>query len=307
MRVINRWKKYREKECNVYEGWKVYRKIKKMYGNDAAVCISQHPALGDAYLAGLYLNACYGKKKFVVTVLNPGAAEVYRYLKVERICSLSQRETEMLIDFCRFVGMEQCEVRVLHHQALRWHTGILQYMQGVKGLTFADLFEVAVFPGMNRCDRRYPKITDKKKQVFEQAGLAEGNTVLIFPYTNTLYMPELEFWNRLINWLRKKYDCIATYVYGSEKELPRTMPVRGKLEDIAAIAEYAGIVIGMRSGLMDILGRADCRKIILYPRTGAEDWIHGTIKDYWSINRFGYCHDAEEYEYESLKMEEIEW
>jgi len=309
MKIFANLKEIKRREQKVQEGWNIYKKIKQVYGQDISICVSQHPALGDAYLAGLYLNSYYGEKRFVVTAISQGAMEVYQYLKVEQIYCLTQKETDCLIIFCQFTGVTQDEIRILHHQALCWHTGILWYLQGVKGLTFANLFEAAVFPGAKHEDRDYPTVAlqTEVEDFFVEWEIEKGNTVILFPYANTLHVPEISFWNELVCIFREKGYKVATYVFGKENPICGTAAVFCKLDQLVLLAEYAGIVAGVRNGLMDIVGRAECRKIIFYPSEGAAGWIHGSIKDYWSLAGFGYCDDAEEYEYELVKLEEIKW
>lgn len=307
MKILTNWMEMRKREQEVREGWRVYSKIKQVYGQDTAICVSQHPALGDAYLAGLYLNSYYGEKQFVVTAIGQGAMEVYQYLEVKQICCLTQRETDCFIIFCQFIGVKQEEVRVLHHQALCWHTGVLWYLQGVKGVTFADMFEAAVFPGADRRDRNYPSVLPEMEEFLTGLEIEKEKTVILFPYANTLHVPETDFWNEVVHLIREKGYKAATYVYEKESPIEGTSAVFCKLDQLVLMAEYAGFVVGVRNGLMDIVGRAKCRKIILYPSKGAEGWIHGSIKDFWSLAGFGYCNDAEEYEYESVKLEEIKW
>lgn len=309
MTILDNWKKRRMLQKKILSGWKLYRKIKIQYGKDTSICVSQHPALGDAYLAGLYLNAYYGSRIFIVTAVSEGAFQVYRYLGIQRIALLTQEETDCLIAFCQMAGLEQEEVRILHHQALQWHTGILWQLQGVHGLNFADMFENAVFPGISREDRIYPdiQINQNAEKMFDFYGLEKGNTVILFPYANTLIPPDQRLWMQIIKQLRGKGKCMATYVFETQQPLAETMAVRAEIKDVAGLAELAGEMIGVRSGLMDILSIAKCRKIILYPRQGAENWIHGSLKEFWSVKAFGYCDDVEEYEYDTINQEEITW
>lgn len=291
--------KFLKSKHDVNYGWKIYKRIKKEYGKDTIICVSQHPAIGDSYLVGLYLDNYYKDKKIVVTSISDGSEEIYRYLGIKNVVRLTQVETEKFILFCQFCGIPRTEVNVLHYQALNWHTGILWNFNGVYGLNFAELIENVVFPSSTREDRKYP-ISNKNcyiEKQLEKCGFKKGKTVIFFPYTNTLIEPPTEVWDKVIAAFRDMDFCLTTYVYKNEPPLPNTKAICSNLDELITISEYAGIVVGVRSGLMDIIGIANCKKIVLYPKCGAESWIHGSIKDFWSIKGFGYCEDVEEYEY----------
>ena len=51
------------------------------------------------------------------------------------------------------------------------------------------------------------------------------------------------------------------------------------------VMEYAGLFIGVRSGLCDIIAQADCKKIILYDVTFFEGI--STWREYFSLEAFG--------------------
>lgn len=284
----------------VYHGSIVLKKIKKQYEKKIIICVSQHPAIGDAYLAGLYLNTYYGREQFVVTAISPGSIEVYRYLNISYVYRLTQKETDHIIQYCQFMGIADDKVKILHHQPLKWHTGIAWYFHGIHGLNFADIFEAVVFPGMSREDRNYPVIQKNCDRDYETV-LQKENSVIIFPYANTLYTPGSDYWIDIIQHLNKKGYCVATYIHDNEEPIENSIGVTCKLAELVSLVEYAGCFISVRNGLSDIISRAKCRKIVLYPTTGAETWIHGKIMDFWSLNGFGYGNNIEEYEWGNFK------
>ena len=142
----------------INHGRKIYKKICKKYGKDICVCISQHPALGDAFLTGMYLEET-NKCKYIVTTVGEGAAEVYEMFGVEKIEILWHLESDNFIRFCEFMSISQDKIRVLHHQALAWNTGIVWNFQGVHNINFLQLLENVVFDHVDIAKRKYPKIT----------------------------------------------------------------------------------------------------------------------------------------------------
>ena len=90
---------------------------------------------------------------------------------------------------------------------------------------------------------------------------------------------------------------LCTYVWNDEKPIENTVPIFCSISELVALAEYAGEIIGVRNGLMDIIAVADCKKTVYYPEGMVEGWIHSSFIDFWSINRFDCCNDAIELEF----------
>ena len=288
--------KFNKEKNRVRLGMNILKKIRRKYRKDITVCVSPYPSIGDSYLAGLYLNACYGSEEFVVTAIGSGVAEVYHYLDISNVYKLTQDETDCLIQYCRFMGTYDDKVKILHYQPSELYTGIAQHFHGVNGLNYADIFESIVFPEMSRDDRVYPVISEGNEQNYERV-LRKGKSVVIFPYADTLDIPDPDYWINLVKQLKKKGYLIATYVQGDEKAIEGTIGVTCKLSGLVSLVEYAGYFISVRNGLSDIMSRAKCRKMVLYPTTDTEAGVHGRLMDFWSLRGFGYAEDIEEYEW----------
>ena len=297
---IKRMYEFQNRIHDVFHGERVLKKIIQKYGERTTICVSQHPAIGDAYLASLYLMTYYKNKQFIVTSISSGSIDIYHYFNIQSVEKLSQEETDHLIQYCQFMGITEEKVKILHHQALKWHTGIAWYFHGVHQINFADVFERMVFPNLSRHDRKYPlKKADEYKGYTKR--IIRGYTIVLFPYANTLYTPENFFWKNVVKQIKKKGYYAVTYVFDKEKPIEGTDKITCGLDEVISLVEYAGTFIGVRNGIMDILSQAVCRKIVLYPQTGAESWIHGKIIDFWSLRGFGYTESVEEYEWEDFE------
>lgn len=274
----------------------ILKSIRKKHGKNITVCISPYPNMTDAYLAGLYLNAFYGKGNFVVTAVSYDSTEVYRYLNINNIHRLTREETDYLIQYCRFMGNNDDKIKILHHQSEQWHVGIASNLRGVHGLNYADLFEGLVFTEMDRSYRVYPVSSRGSIENYELV-LKKGKSVVIFPYADALPMPGYGYWVSLVKQLKKKGYVVATYVPGDEQAIEGSIGITCKLSGLVSLVEYAGYFVSVRNGLTDIMGRANCRKMVLYPETDIGSEIHGTIKEFWSLKGFGYTEKVEEYEW----------
>ena len=75
----------------------------------------------------------------------------------------------------------------------------------------------------------------------------------------------MDVWARIVaHFQAKGYSCY-TNVAGEERPLPGTRPICPAISEIQAAAEQAGVFVGLRSGLCDVIQTASCRKIALYP------------------------------------------
>jgi hypothetical protein len=74
-----------------------------------------------------------------------------------------------------------------------------------------------------------------------------------------------EFWENLADEWRGKGVKVCTSVYGGETPIRGTAPLSLPLSQMAAAAEYAGMFVGLRNGLCDVVYAANCRKIVAFP------------------------------------------
>lgn len=96
-------------------------------------------------------------------------------------------------------------------------------------------------------------------------GIAEGKAVILAPCAKSVTALPPHIWSDIVETFRGRgYQCY-TNVAGEEQPLPGTRPVRPSISEIQSVVEKAGIFIGIRSGLCDVLYGAACRKIALYP------------------------------------------
>lgn len=272
----------------IEKGRHIYRKLKREY---KVIYISQHKAIGDAYLIGSYLKN-YIKENDVLTYIGKASKEIYELYEFKNLYELTQYKTNCLIKYLQFMEIPENYAKILHYQAIVEHTGFAFEFNGVNDLCFADLIEKCVFRNCRRQDRMFPQFNIRK----EWSLIEEGNSVIIFPYANTLYTPSQEFWNEIIKNYLDKGKKVYTYVYENQCALNNTIPLNCNLKELNSMVEYAGEIIGVRNGLMDLIGEANCKKTIYYPKHGAESWIEGSILKFWSLKNFGYktiCNEVE--------------
>ena len=90
-------------------------------------------------------------------------------------------------------------------------------------------------------------------------------TAIISPYAKSVAALPEELWTDMIKDLMKKGYEIYTNVGEGEKPLSGTKPISPKIAETRSAVEQAGLFIGIRSGICDVIKTAHCRKIALYP------------------------------------------
>jgi len=99
---------------------------------------------------------------------------------------------------------------------------------------------------------------------FKKLGLKPKRTVILYPVSYSAPLLPNEFWEKLAEEIKKKGYNVATNVVGNEKEIKGTIPLYTSIEEKFASAEIAGTVIGIRSGIFDVISYVYCKKIIIY-------------------------------------------
>lgn len=98
--------------------------------------------------------------------------------------------------------------------------------------------------------------------------LKKNNTVVLAPYASILDTSEAEitFFESLASRLKSQGYHVLTNI-SSDKHAPLkgTAPLRCRLEELPAIVESAGYIVGLRSGVLDYLAYCNCTMVALYP------------------------------------------
>lgn len=137
------------------------------------------------------------------------------------------------------------------------------------------------------------KTVDIEKE-FQELRLKRGRTVILAPYEAAAAPVSLSFFDLLAENLIDKGFRMLTNVTSSKQRIAKgSSPLLCDIGKMAALAEYCGWVIGMRSGLFDLLSYADCHLIALYTpnniffnffRLAALENTKAAIKEYRLIN-----------------------
>ena len=290
---------------NVRAGERIYQQICGKYGRDVEILVCRGP-IGDFYLFGLYLDAYLKKEKISNYVLagdSKGFTKIADLFAIEKFVLLSEDETDSLIQAYIFVGKERYHVRILTiWQKLSFNSCLVRYRQG---FSFMDTIRSFVY-NLPMNEKPFTPLFDKMDKELitwcEGMGMKQGKTVVLSPYAYSLQSLPMHFWQQLTNRLSDMgYTvCVNIDIKKEKCELENVIPISFTFRQSAAVLEYAGYLIGIRSGFMDITSGANCRKAVLYPQyiveKVASQW-HRTDMEFSSLVNMGLCQNAFEMEY----------
>ena len=141
---------FAEKEKEISKGWDIYKKIRRKYGNETRVFICPYPALGDVYLAGMYLEKYCTKNNissYAVTVTSSACMQVLSMFKIKQAEKLAKEESDLMVQSLVFAGLKECNAEILHHRFP--YTAGIGALGNYKGVCFNDHYKYSIF-GMER-------------------------------------------------------------------------------------------------------------------------------------------------------------
>lgn len=285
----------------VWKGYRVYQDILRQRNKNLQLLVCPWPGTGDAYQTGRYFSAYIHTnniQKYVVVTGTNAVKKVLDIFGIQNICVRCFDDTEKLSHFGQFIGYEACGIHMLHHNPPEYmYLSLMREIEGIHGYTWEDMFRRI---GLNLPDS--VSVTQAEFHTFQQASamkskylrMRKGKTVILSPYANTFANIPVQIWIDLAKCLRQLGYMVCTNSAGDQEPvIPGTERIFFTYSDSVAVCEYAGYFIGIRSGLCDIISRADCMKIILYQRIKC-GW--GSIQNLFGMNAMGICRDAVEIE-----------
>ena len=245
------------------------------------------PALGDVYFCMSYLKSYLDtigcrknvdKNRYMCLVCVVGnaqrqVAELFDYTEVQK---LDQREMDEAIQAVIYSDDPDCYIAhqdrpyvVDLHRALYKKCIPLEiiYKCGVFGLpqdtkpTLPVKWEEFKYPACSETEiyKTYDNYADREHY------RASGKAAIISPYAKSVASLPEQLWTNIVIDLKIKGYEVFTNVFGDEKPLEGTKPISPKISELKSAVEQAGLFIGIRSGMCDVIKTASCMKIALYP------------------------------------------
>lgn len=218
-------------------------------------------ALGDVYYMMSYLPYFLERNKiteYVVFSIGQACTSVVKMFGVKYAEALSQREMDEQIQAMLYSGDESAFIA--HHD--RPYVVNVYKILYIKRISLEMLYKYGVFALEKSCKAYRPSCLETYEKLDE---IPEGKAVIISPYAKSVTNIEETYWEQIIKYFKNKGYDVYTNAVGEEKTLSDTIRLEIPLAQLQSVVEKAGIFIGIRSGLCDVIKWADCRKIALYP------------------------------------------
>lgn len=223
--------------------------------------ICPNNALGDVYWAMSFLPAYCEKNKIyetVIIVIGNTCCKVAEMFGIKNIITLDKKQMDELVQAVIFTNEE--DAVIAHHD--RPYTDNTIKWLNKHFLEFIDCYRIAVYGLVEGVEPTSPHIFS----LFENIeNIPKGRSVIISPYANSISALPGEFWAEIVSEYSQKGYAVYTNVVGDEKPIAATSPIKIPIMQMPLAVEYAGIFIGIRSGLCDIVHTSNCKKIVVFP------------------------------------------
>jgi hypothetical protein len=250
----------RRKTARVARGAETLKNIRNRYPAQHLI-ICPNNALGDVYWAMAFLPAYRAKRgidEIAVVVAGDGCRQVAEMFGAGRIVTLPPAEMDEFAQAVIYTRESNC---LFAHHDRPYTDNIIKYLDKYF-LPFIDYYRRAVY-GLPRETR--PAAPTALKPLDGKGTLQKGRGVILAPYAKSVTRMPGAFWENLAAEWRGKGAKVCTSVYGGETPIPGTEPLTLPLNQMIAAVEYAGVFIGLRNGLCDVVHAANCRKIVVFP------------------------------------------
>ena len=285
-------------------GLSTYKKLTKKLSKKV-MFIAPYTGTGDIYLVGLFFNQYIKKHNitdYVFVVVSGACKKVAEIFDIKNIVIIKPTITDDIIN-CKMFLRADWEIVVLNDGWMREKT---QWIRGYKGLNFEKVFRSFVFDFKDDITHELPPRKDYSREIdtlFVKYGLIKGKTIVISPYSNTIFDLPNDFLEEIVDNCKNRGFAVCTNCAGKEKPVKGTMPVFFPLNMAVDFMDAAGYFIGVRSGLCDVISSSNCKKIIFYEKEGL--FYKCSQHEYFSLKKMGLCEDALEIEYQSSEREEM--
>ncbi|MDR2554234.1 MAG: hypothetical protein LBC64_02290 [Fibromonadaceae bacterium] len=288
------------------------RKIKAMYYHwrftkkNCVMFVAPYTGIGDIYLAGLFFKEYLKRNninEYVFVVVNGACKKVAEMFGIKNIIVTSFKAAEDLTQLNKSLRVQE-KIITLNDG---WASDPIQWIRGYKGLDFAKMFRYFVFDFDDNVQYELPPRKNWQSQIdelFKKHNLLKGKTIILSPYSNTLFELPTDFWESIVEHCKQRgYTICTNCAAKGEKPIKGTEAVFFPLGMAIDFVEAAGSFIGIRSGLCDVISSAKAKKIILYEKDGF--FYKSSPYEYFSLKKMGLCDDAVELEYNFNEREKV--
>ena len=238
-------------------------------------------AIGDIYFCMSYLPAFQKRMGFEKTVLfvpSNACANVVKLFKGYQTEVYKQKELDAIIHAVIYTGDQRCYIA---HQDRPYIVDLHKALY-IKLIPLETIYCCGVFGLPKGTKKIEPDNWETYSRIDE---IPKSKAAILSPYAKSVTALPEQLWKDIVVDLIEKGYTVYTNVAGDENALEGTIPISPAINEMKSVVEQAGLFIGIRSGLCDVIKTADCRKIALYP-----DYYYSDTKwkaiDMYAIDTF---------------------
>lgn len=248
------------KRVRAERGVKNFAQLKSQYPG-AFFVFCPFRALGDVYLAMSYLPAFlekHHKSSCVICVVGRACGEVARLFGHSTVVEMTQTYMDETVQGVIYTQDSDCFIA---HQD-RPYVVKLHRALYLKCIPLDTIYCCGVFGLQQGTPKAIPT---NWRRYDAESKFDKGRAVILSPHAKSVTALPEPFWDKVVKACKEKGLQVLTNVNAEEKPLPGTQAISPDISKLKSAVEQAGMFIGIRSGLCDVLQTASCRKIALYP------------------------------------------
>lgn len=293
------------KAYQIYKGSRIYKNIVKKCGDKCRLFLCPYTGTGDIYLIGTLLKQYCEKnaiENYALIVVSAACSKVAQLFSDGPIVKLKSTDECGYLCLYYLTCPEECRITILNDGWAAIHTNPTEWVRGLNGLNFTEMFKRFVFRLPEKTLPLHPPLEnrmDEAKIILDQTGLKHHKTVVLSPYSNTLADLPFSIWETLAAQLSDLGFSVCTNsANDTEPPIGGTVPLRFPLNLASQIISAAGSFIGVRSGFCDVISGSNATKIIIYDKSNF--FYNCRAYEYFSLKEMGLSNDVIELEYGSL-------
>ena len=264
----------RQKMDRIEAGLRTVDRLKNQYDNAYRI-FCPFSALGDIYIMMSYLPEFLKRRQIqrcVIIVTGNALKRVIGLFGAYQTEVLPQKDLDAAVqaelylhDSNSFIAHQDLPYVVNLHLALH-----------IKMIPLRTIYRAGVFGLPAGTAMREPHCW----RDFSDTRLKAGNSVILSPYAKSVTALPLTLWSELAQACSQAGYKVFTNALSTEQPIPGTNRICPMIEELKSAIEQAGIFIGLRSGLCDLITTAKAAKIALYPDYNYSDTKWKAIEMY---------------------------
>lgn len=251
---------FNKKVNRVQNGHEHFEKIRQSWKEEYLI-VCPYKALGDVYWAMTYLDAYLEQnniKSYAVIVVGNPCREVVKLFGIEKIAVFDQKTMDSIIQYLVFTHDKNSIIAQHDHLYTDTSFKILSH----QFIHFSNYFRDVVFGLPETAEETIPNFA---AELSCKLNMPKGRSVILAPYANSIVEAPMVFWEELAENYAKDGYTVYTNIIPSQEPVKCTIPLILPISEIIPAVEWAGTFISIRSGLCDVVHRANCEKILVFP------------------------------------------